>query len=354
MKVLFDTVNVYYIPQYLPICKKLLENGHHVKFVCYKNKNNVDVFDSLFKSIEIDYQWVSNEQEAAQLYVKEKPHWVFFGNAFSYLDEVHKVSKTAQLGHGIGPKPSYYHKSKTPMTVRFMEGELRLKNIKKLYPNDEFVQVGYSKLDPLFNNEEMGIDLVKLNLDPNKPTLLYAPTFNPSSLECFPDDWPKHFSEYNVLIKPHTFTYTREQYKKQRRKLAKWATFDNAYVASSDVLSLVPFLKTADILISEASSTLFEFVSLDKPVIVCDFFKLKWSYRGVFRYRFKKRFGKDNVLYREIGTHIKSFNELKPAVNEQLNHPEHYQSERKRYTIEHVGPTDGNVSKRIVEYLENN
>ena len=352
MYIAFDTVNVYYLPQYLPICQQLLENGHTIKFVCYKNKNNQHTFEHVFKKLGVDYAWVDDEQGAKSLYVEEKPDWIFFGNAFSYLDEVHTSSKTAQLGHGVGPKPSYYHKSRTPMTVRFMEGALRLEKIKSLYPNDTFVQVGFSKLDPLYNNTEAGLDFDALGLDKSKRTILFAPTFNPSSLECFPDDWPSHFTDFNILIKPHTFTYTREQYKNQRDKLKKWCAYKNTYVATEDDLSLLPFMKHADILLSEASSTLFEFVALNKPVIVCNFFKLKWSYRGIFKYRFHKRFGKDNVLYKEIGLHVNSYNELRDAIEKQLETPSLFQAEREKYTYDHVGPTDGMCSKRIVEYLE--
>jgi len=352
MLVVFDTVNVYYLPQYLPICHELLKNGHRVKFVCYRNKNKAQVFESTFVNDGLDFCWVDDERSAADYYVELKPDWIFFGNSFSHLDRVHQFSQTAQLGHGVGPKPSYYHKSATPMTVRFMEGALRLAKIREFYPDDTFIQVGYSKLDPMYQNTEQGLNYAKLKLDENKPTILYAPTFNPSSLECFPDDWPQDFEAFNVLIKPHTFTYTRDQYRKQRDKLKCWAKFDNVYVANEQDLSLLPFMKHADLLLSEASSTLFEFAALGKPVIVCDFFKLKWSYRGPFRYRFEKRFGKDNVLYKDIGQHVKHYRELSDAVVKQLANPQEYQERRVQYTDDHVGATDGLASKRIVAYLE--
>lgn len=238
------------------------------------------------------------------------------------------------------------------MTVRFIEGAMRLEKIKKLYPKDNFVQVGFSKLDPLFTGAETGLDIAKLGLDSSKQTILYAPTFNPSSLERFPDNWPKDFQQYNILIKPHTFTYTKKYYKKQRQKLAKWDKFTNTYVAQPSDISLLPFMASADILLSEASSTLFEFVALDKPVIVCDFYKLKWSYRGIFKYRFERRFGKDNVIYKDIGTHAQSYKALKNAIPHELKNPELCRAQRKQYTAEHVGYTDGLTSERIVDYLE--
>lgn len=353
MYVMFDLVNVYYIPQYSPIIEQLRLDGHQIKLVC--NSHNIDqTYECVFNGLNIEHIWVRSESEAADVYAKESPDWVLFGNSFKYLSMLSAKTKTAQLGHGIGPKPSYYHKSSTPMTVRFMEGDIRLSKIQDMYPDDTFVQVGYSKLDPVFNGLEKGLNLTALGLNPDKKTILYAPTFNPSSLECFPDDWPLDFADYNILIKPHSFTYTIDQYATQRKKLKTWDSYENVYVASPEELSLLPYMVSADILLSEASSTLFEFVALDKPVVVCDFYKLKWSYRGIFHFRFKKRFGTDNVLYKDIGPHVKSYKQLREVIIDQINHPEAYQAKRAQYTSDHVGPTDGLVSKRIVDYLIEN
>jgi CDP-glycerol glycerophosphotransferase (TagB/SpsB family) len=350
MLILLDVSNIYYLPQFLPVIRELSASEHDVKLVCHRN-NIKSQFESVLADTGVDYLWVNDCSEALKVFIELSPDWIFFANGFKHINQLPSETKTVQLGHGVGPKPSYYHKSSTPMTVRFMEGAERLKQIKTLYPDDEFIQVGYSKLDPIVNGEEPGLDLEHIGLDSNKQTILYAPTFNPSSLECFPDDWPKHFTGYNILIKPHTFTFTIEQYKKQRAKLVKWAKYENVFVASEDDLSIIPFMKSADILLSEASSTLFEFAALDKPVIVCDFFKLKWTYRGPFYYRFVKRFGKDNVLYRGIGLHVKSFKELLTAIPQQLANPQEYAVNRSQFTHDHVGPMDGKASKRIVEYI---
>jgi CDP-glycerol glycerophosphotransferase (TagB/SpsB family) len=354
MKIIFDTLNSYYLPQYLPIYHELYKRGHDLSFVSYRNKDQENKVQRLFNDLSLNNIWVNGEEEAEDYYLKVKADWVFFGNGISYIDSLSTVSRTAQLGHGIGPKPSYYRKSNTPMTVRFIEGELRLDVIKKMYPNDKFIQVGYSKLDPLIRGEEPGLNLQKLGLDPSKKTILYAPTFNPSSLERFPDNWPSHFPDYNILVKAHGFTYSRERYSAQRTKLAAWSKFENVYVATIDDVSLLPFMKDADLLLSEASSTLFEFVALDKPVLVCDFYKLKWSYRGPFKYRFEKRFGQDNVIYKDIGAHAYSYPELRKLLEQQLDNPGQYKEQRRLYTRDHVGNVDGKASQRIADYLEAN
>ncbi len=354
MHICFDTQNIYYLPQYIPVANELQNRGHHCEFIVYKDKNDRVQFNNELNTLNSNIVWVDNESGAYNYYLTSKPAWIFFGNTFPQLDNIHQHSKTAQLGHGIGPKPSYYHKSSTPMTIRFMEGEKRLKKISALYPEDNFIQVGFSKLDPLFSSENKGQFTYPENLDPEKKTILYAPTFNPSSIEVFPDNWPADFSNYNIIIKAHAISLSRERYKKQRRKFTLWANYKNVYLAKASDFSLVPFMAISDILLSEASSTLFEFAALDRPVIVCDFYKLKWSYRGVLKFRFNNRFRKDNVVYENIGKHVNSYKELQLAIPQQLNTPDEYHQQRKQYTHEHVGKTDGNVSRRIASYIENN
>jgi len=238
------------------------------------------------------------------------------------------------------------------MTVRFMEGDLRLKKIQALYPDGNFIQAGFSKLDPLFSAGAIKSFPFPVTLNPTKKTILYAPTFNPSSIEMFPDGWPADFPDYNVIIKPHAISLNRKRYKKQRRKFRLWEKHKNVYLTKDNEFSLIPFMAVSDILLSEASSTLFEFAALDRPVIVCNFYKLKWTYRGIFKFRFENRFEKDNVLYKDIGKRVNTYEELRTAIPQQLNNINEFHAQREQYTREHVGMTDGKASARICDYLE--
>ncbi len=352
MQICFDTQNIYYLPQYLPIAIELQNRGHQCEFIVYEDKNDKTLFDSEETINNHKVLWVENETAAYDYYLNKQPDWILFGNTFPHLDIIHQNTKTAQLGHGVGPKPSYYHKSATPMTVRFMEGDLRLNKIRELYPDDNFVQTGFSKLDPLFSPDEKSTFTYPTTLDPTKKIILYAPTFNPSSIEMFPDNWPADFSDYNIIIKPHAISLNRKRYEKQRNKFYLWEKYKNVYLTKESEFSLVPFMAVSDILLSEASSTLFEFAALDRPVIVCNFYKLKWTYRGVFKFRFKNRFKKDNVLYNDIGKHVNSYGEIRTAIPQQLNNINEFHTQREQYTREHVGKTDGNASARICDYLE--
>ncbi|WOH39380.1 CDP-glycerol glycerophosphotransferase family protein [Thalassotalea fonticola] len=353
MKVIFDVLHLYYLPQYLPVHQELKKQGIITSFVFYHGIHD-DVINSIISENELPHIWVDSEQQACNYYLNEKAQWIFFANAFRLLEQVHTVSKSAQLGHGIGPKASYYTKSDTPMTVRFVEGEYRCNRLLEMYPNDTFIDVGFCKLDPIINKIEQGFDLQTLGLDPSKPTLTYAPTFYPSSIECFPKNWPNNFSNFNILIKPHYFSIAKDKYHKQKQLLEHWATFNNVYLAKTSDYSLVPFLANSDVLISDASSALFEFAALNKPVVWCDFLKLRWSYSGIFSYRFKKRMDQDYGEYGDIAVHAKSYSQLRDLVNEQYQQPKMLEQTRLALSNKLAGILDGKASQRIVEYLKSN
>ncbi len=355
MQLIFDVLHLYYLPQYLPVYHQLIKSqSGTAKFVFYHSIHD-EIIQNIIEQEQLDHIWVENEDQALSFYQQEKADWIFFANAFPHLDLVHQVSKTVQLGHGIGPKASYYTKSDTATTVRFVEGGYRTKRLETMYPNDTFVDVGFCKLDPIINQEESGFNLEKLGLDSQKKTLLYAPTFYPSSIECFPKNWPEEYQNYNILIKPHYFSLSKEKYQKQKALLEYWATFKNVYLAQVADYSLVPFMANADVLISDASSALFEFALLNKPVIWCDFLKLRWSYRGIFSYRFKKRMDEDYGEYSAIAVHAEKYQQLNSLIKQQINQPNQLEKIRLDYSTKLAGIVDGKASERIINYLvENN
>ncbi len=347
----FDVLHPYYLPQYLPVAKELQKRSESVKFVIYSNKEQDSVLRFLIEEHQLDVVWVDNQVEALEFYISAKADWVIFGNAFSSATQLKGVSRTALMEHGIGPKSVYYTVSESDIDVRFVEGQYRLNRLQEMFPDKTFIDTGYAKLDPVIQGLEKGLDITKLGLDPNKPTLLYAPTFYPSSIQNMAKRWPEQFSEYNILLKPHYFSLTKPSYQKQKELLEHWSTYENVYLAGAEEANLLPFMVSADILISDASSALFEFAALGKPVVWCDFYYLRWSYRGIFKFRFKKRIDQDLYHYADVAAHAKSYDELKEVVEHQIAFPESYQPMRERYTEELAGIVDGNCSQRVVDYL---
>lgn len=353
--VYFDIPHLYYLPQYQPVYDELKRRGAQCTFVFYE-KPEPELLHSVIRQYDLPVKWVPNEEAALALYRDDKPDWVIFGNDFLGLKTLDKNATRCALlfhGSGTGVKGASLSAGLGEVDVRFVSGPARLPIFRKLYPNVDLVLVGFAKLDPLFGPAEQQprFDLATLGLDPAKKTLLYAPTFYPSSIENMGKDWPKQFTEYNILIKPHDFTLNKKRYRHQLDRLYQWAKYDNVWLAKPTDYSLIPFMATADMMATDTSSAIFEFASLDKPVIVCDFVRLRWSYRGPLRFRLRKRLDASTEQYQDIASHAARFKNLKTIVDEQMQQPEKLSTRRLKYAEEIMGQRDGKVAQRIVDYL---
>ena len=352
--IFFDVQELYYLPQYLPVYKQLQkESIFESKFIFHHGKFD-DVIKKIIEIESLPNSWVQDKSHALKFYLTEKPNWIFLGNTFPQLDKIHMHSKTAQLGHGVGPKKSYYSKSDTPTTVRFVESNYRFKRLCEMYPEDNFKDVGFCKMDPIINGEEKGVDFLNLGLDRYKKTILYAPTFYPSSIERFTKNFPTDLENFNIIIKPHFFSMSKKKYQKQRDLLEHWGSFKNVYLAKVDDYSLLPFLESADLMISDASSAIIEFAALNKPVLWCTFLQLRWNYRGIFSYRFKARMDQDYDDYGQIAKPANSYNEMISQAKNLLDSNFIPSSNAKKYLEKLAGILDGNASKRIVTFLSEN
>src|SRR3546814_8508164 len=82
------------------------------------------------------------------------------------------------------------------MDLRFVEGPFRLAELQRRHPQSQFCDSGFAKLDPLLRDPATGpkLDLAALGLQPQRATVLYAPTFYPSRSE-------EHTSELQSLMR---------------------------------------------------------------------------------------------------------------------------------------------------------
>ncbi|MBN2598685.1 MAG: CDP-glycerol glycerophosphotransferase family protein [Marinifilaceae bacterium] len=354
--VVFYTEHLYYIPQYLPVARELEKRGLSYLFVI-KESGKRDIFDQ--------NQIIRNvcEKEALPFQIGEDgldnanvEYLICGGDQYPETKIPHR--QNALIIHGIGTKVSAFTEEKNRYNIRFVEGDFRLRRLNELFPNEKVIweNVGFSKLDDVFRyTEEDKTELLsKMGLDPKKQTLLYAPTFYPSSIEKMSEKFPADFEEFNIIIKPHYFSYLRKRYKAQREKFEKWLKYNNVYFAGFEDYNIAPFFAVADLLISDESSVVFEFAALDKPVICNRFIHLRLSYRLFGRYKFNKRMENAMNRFRDIGENVWSYKKLRTAVEEGLKNPEVNNEKRKEYTKEIIGPVDGKVSVRMVDLLVKN
>lgn len=355
MRIWFDLYSLYYWPQYEPVYNELISRGHECRIVAYRGDLKDDLLEAFFtnqgKHLPVDF---IKEKDALSYYQEKSPDWIIFGNgSFTETTALNKNTKTALLYHGIGVKSCYYSETLSIYDIRFTEGHFRQLQLANMFPSVSFSEVGFAKLDPLFNDQlTNSVNLESLGLDSSKQTLLYAPTFYPSSIERMPKHWPEIFSDLNIIIKPHFFSLSKPQYSRQQKLFKQWANYKNVYLAPATSLSLLPYMEIADVLLSEASSALFEFSALNKPVIWLDFLQLRWGYRGPLKFRLRNRMDTTIDPYRDIALHVPAPKHLEKSVRGQLANPMQYMQARQRATVELIGKTDGKVSVRIADSLE--
>ena len=190
------------------------------------------------------------------------------------------------------------------------------------------VETGWPKLD-IYGKELHKYDSDKLSLLKKysaKKIILYAPTFSPSLTSA-----PHLLSqieelalekEYLIVIKFHDLMAKNliDSYKKLSM------SFENLLFIEER--NIIKYLLIADLMISDTSSVVYEFLLLDKPVITFKNNSLAMNW--------------DNLL---------SFNGLvKSVVRNLLEDP--FKEQRLRVLKEYHPYTDGNSAKRMVEAVE--
>jgi len=353
VRIWFDTAHLYYMTQFQPVRRELERRGAECRFAFYRREESRAASELAAQRLAIEPVWVASKEEAFELYRREAPDWVVFGIAFSLAKDLPRPTRTAMLYHGIGMKADVYHPSLMGMDVRFVEGPHYTRELLKLYPDARLSEVGYAKTDPLFGPPEdcPRFDLAAAGLDPAKPTLLYAPTFYPSSFPLMADEWPQQLADCNLIVKAHQFSYFNPRCRSHRRKMTIWSRSPNVHVVPPEEYDAVPYMAVSDLMISDASSVLFEFAAQDRPVVWCDFLKLRWTYRGPFKQRFLRRMDGSIRQYADIAAHAARYADLERVVRAELAAPMRFSAARRRHTAELIGKTDGKVSQRIADHL---
>jgi CDP-glycerol glycerophosphotransferase (TagB/SpsB family) len=134
--------------------------------------------------------------------------------------------------------------------------------------------IGLPKLDYYFQG--LYSDRAKIlkdhGLDPQKKTILYAPTYKPTSMYQVKDDIFEQTKDYNLIIKLHPYSWMgkyapHRQHRIFERRIARYS---HATLLPFEEYNIVPFYAAADVLISEASSTVFDFLAVQKFGIIFD------------------------------------------------------------------------------------
>lgn len=209
----------------------------------------------------------------------------------------------------------------------------------------QFWETGYPQLDPLFRRDAPPA----LPLDPARPTLIYAPTWNLglSSVEMLGDrlvDLVRARAPgLNVVIKPHpVIGEWRPRWMAMWRRLA--ATHANVLLIEDTHADVVPYLLASDVLLSDASSVIFEFLALDRPIVLIT----------NPRHRADPAWLADDIAWRwrDLGQGVTNVDALPGAIAAALADPEAHGVRRRACAETLFGAfTDGKNAVRAAEHL---
>ena len=305
ISILFDVYHLYHLAQFDPLID-LLENDNRFKiFFSTSSKNRkeeIEICTSILNKRKGSFIFHENE-DIRKAEIKKLNLDVFICGWSRYEIEsyVSKTTLVIMIYHGIGVKPSYWRDNNKRLDVRFVEGQYRIDQLRKHGVDTDLVLTGYIKLDSLFNkNSNYYKDKEEsLGLDKSKKTILYAPTFYPSSLEKLGLSLGDITSGYNLIIKPHMWTYYLDSFggislKGQRKLIFKLIDqFDHIRLLEPAEYNVTPYYKISDLLLTDASSTIYEMIALSKPVVVNRFYHLKLSHRIFQKRLYKRRLDKE-------------------------------------------------------------
>ncbi|MEE9466560.1 MAG: CDP-glycerol glycerophosphotransferase family protein [Candidatus Neomarinimicrobiota bacterium] len=227
-----------------------------------------------------------------------------------------------QIFHGLGEEKPGHYRITGFFDLYCTPGPHMTRHFEKLARrHGHFLvhETGWPKLDALAQPVERTAARQALGLDPERPVLLYAPTFSPrftSATDLLPTIAGLQ-EPYQWLIKFHDLMApaVKDAYQAQV----------GGQVVGPDQPDILPLMQAADLLITDTSSVAYEYLLLDRPII---------TYCSAVR--------------REKGIDIDRPEELAPAIERSLGAPEEFAVRRREYLNDLHPWTDGRSAERVV------
>ena len=198
---------------------------------------------------------------------------------------------------------------------------------------------GFPKTDALLNGgPDRAEVLAGLGLDPERPTLLLAPTGEKhNALEVMGEDVTRAITgdgRWNLLVKPH------DHPKNDIDWFAALAPYESDRMRLVRDKDVVPYLRAADLLMTDASSVAVEYTLLDRPIVFLDTPKL-------FKRVRKRAPALDLETYgRRIGVVVKTPDDVVGAVDAALAHPGR-EAALRRKMARHLFHAPGTATQRV-------
>lgn len=229
-----------------------------------------------------------------------------------------------QLFHGLGIEKSSHFKIRHFFDVYLTSGPYVTRKFRKLQDKYGYFlirETGWSKIDHILNYPKKDLRK-KYNIPEDKKVILYAPTFSSrmeSASEILDDLIGVVKENEFLLIKFH------ELMKNNIREYAG----NKENIREIMDLDITPYLHIADVMISDTSSVIYEFLALKKPVV---------TYK--------------TIALEDKGINIRNISELRSSLDVCLNEPGSV-LKKSIMIMDQVNPyLNGDISSRIFKELK--
>lgn len=256
MKAILFCVNPYAFGILKPLHDELSRQGHQTLWYVPTQLLTHFPFSETVKITTSIHELCNYKSDAIFVPGNEVPH---------YLRGV-KV----QVFHGLAGEKKGHFRIRNYFDLYLTQGPYfteRFQQLKEKHKDFEVTETGWCKLDPLFQHlDQFREERNKILADNKKSTLLlYAPTFSPSltsatsairSVFSIADE-----EDVFLLLKFHDLMDTNvvNAYKKEARLRSNVTVIEDRNILKTLVM--------ADMMISDTSSVVYEFMLLNKPVI---------------------------------------------------------------------------------------
>ncbi len=231
----------------------------------------------------------------------------------------------AQIFHGMGVEKKSHYKIRHYFDVYFTSGPFVTEKFKELRKKHKYFLVeetGWSKIDYILRYPTKKIRN-EFKIPKNKRIILYAPTFSPK-MQSTKDILPI----IPKIIKDDEIWFVKFHDLMNKKIVESFKGNISSNIKLIDSFDITPFLHLADVLISDTSSVIYEFLVLDKPIIT---------------FKTQGRFDK--------GIDISHPDELRKAIDRSLQNPEEFRENRMKH-IQEINPyLDGRISENIIKKL---
>ncbi|MGN5146359.1 CDP-glycerol glycerophosphotransferase family protein [Aeromonas veronii] len=180
---------------------------------------------------------------------------LFCQTIFSQIEHI-KSSKIAMLQYGLAKENHNYGAWRSFADVIFCYGPYSKVKM-------DFFAPSYSVGHPSFSfiNEAESLDLkIKLDVDKNKKTILYCPTWGDlSSFEVFISTIMQLHHKYNILLKLHHNTLALHK---------ELVLLDSSEISLANEFDIDKLIQISDLVISDYSGAIFDAIYANKSVIL--------------------------------------------------------------------------------------